>query len=90
MVWGNSAKNKIGMFCEDYGFYGHEDADFTFRSRLAGLNTVFLYNMGIHLGVEAEDNHYKKTKMESFYKSKSLLFSNLEKYSDKTKDILIK
>lgn len=90
MVWANSVKDKVGVFCEDYGFYGHEDADFTYRCRAAGLTTVFLHNMGIHLGIEPSDNNYKKTKMDSFYKSKSLLFDNLDKYSNKTKDILIK
>jgi len=90
MVWGNSVKNKIGIFCEDYGFYGHEDADFTYRCRIAGLNTVFLHNMGIHLGIESIDNDYKKSKMDSFYKSKSILFNNLEKYSNNINNILIK
>lgn len=90
MVWGTSVKDKVGVFCEDYGFYGHEDADFTYRCRAVGLTTVFLHNMGIHLGIESLDNNYKKTKMDSFYNSKSLLFDNMNKYSNKTKDILIK
>jgi GT2 family glycosyltransferase len=90
MVWGNSIKTKIGVFCEDYGFYGHEDADFTYRCRLVGLTTVFLHNMGIHLGIENLDDAYKAKKMQNFHKSKNLLYNNIEKYCNNTKTILIK
>lgn len=92
LVWGNHVKENLGLLCTDYGRYGHEDADFTFRCRFLGKKTVFLHDLGAHIG---EDNHfkddpYRKMKTFEFEKSKQLLYQNISAYLNKTKDILIK
>lgn len=44
-------ENILGYWCEDYGLYGEEDADYGFRVTLAGLRNVYMEdeNMGTHL-----------------------------------------
>jgi GT2 family glycosyltransferase len=94
MVWGTDVKDKIGLFCEDYGKYGHEDADFTFRCQLLGKKTVYIHDFGEHTG---EDNTpemhktiYRIEKTKLFESSKGLLFDNIFKYNNGIKSILIK
>jgi GT2 family glycosyltransferase len=92
LIWGSYVKEHLGLFCTDYGRYGHEDADFTFRCRFLGKKTVFLHNLGSHIGEDnlLKDDPYRKMKTFEFEKSKSLLFTNIEKYCNNTKTILIK
>ncbi len=100
LIWNHRVKNLIGLFCEEYGKYGHEDADFTFRIRLSGHKTVYLKTFGIHIG---EDTHvqfptsetkindpYRQWKTEMFLKTKNLLFENVKKYVTKQKSLLLK
>ncbi|HYX12799.1 MAG TPA: glycosyltransferase [Nostoc sp.] len=41
----------LGYWCEDYGLYGFEDVDYSFRVKLAGLLNVYMADeeIGIHL-----------------------------------------
>ena len=41
----------LGYWCEDYGLYGEEDADYGVRIRLSGLLNIYMEdeNMGVHL-----------------------------------------
>jgi len=41
----------LGYWCEEYGLYGEEDADYGFRSMQAGLLNVYMLdeNVGVHL-----------------------------------------
>jgi O-antigen biosynthesis protein len=42
---------RLGFWCEDYGLYGEEDADYSARLELAGLKNAYMEdeNIGIHL-----------------------------------------
>jgi len=42
---------RLGFWCEDYGLYGEEDADYSTRLTLAGLKNAYMEdeNVGIHL-----------------------------------------
>jgi len=44
-------ENILGYWCEDYGFYGFEDVDYSFRVKLAGLMNGYMEDeeIGIHL-----------------------------------------
>lgn len=41
----------LGYWCEDYGFYGFEDVDYSFRIKLTGLLNAYIEDeeIGIHL-----------------------------------------
>jgi len=45
------AHERLGFWCEDYGLYGEEDADYSARLTLAGLKNAYMEdeNVGIHL-----------------------------------------
>lgn len=53
-VFKRELHNKIGFF-QIYSLFGEEDADFHFRSRLAGYQMGYLANMGTHLGQNERD-----------------------------------
>jgi len=42
---------RLGFWCEDYGLYGEEDADYSARLELAGLKNAYMEdeNIGVHL-----------------------------------------
>ena len=40
-------RERLGYFCEDYGMYGEEDADFGYRIQLAGLLNAYLSDEGM-------------------------------------------
>lgn len=44
-------EKKIGYWCEDYGLYGEEDADYTCRVRLSGMLPAYMQDerVGFHL-----------------------------------------
>lgn len=47
--------DRLGYF-ENYDFYGHEDALWSFRLKKLGKTLVYLKEPGIHLGIEKEDS----------------------------------
>jgi len=69
--WSYQVVNKIGFFCEDYHPYGWEDADYCFRSQLAGFNNFLVDEQSIDLG-----NDYHQATMYSEIK-KFMSLSNI-------------
>jgi GT2 family glycosyltransferase len=94
MVWGADVKNKLGLFCEEYGKYGHEDGDFSYRCLVLGKRLVYIHDFGVHTGEDNKPDTQKssyrieKTKLSEEFKN--LLLDNLIKYNKGIKSILIK
>ena len=44
-------EERLGFWCEEYGLYGEEDADYGFRIRLSGLQHAYMEDeqIGVHL-----------------------------------------
>ncbi len=44
-------QEQLGFWCEEYGLYGEEDADYGLRLKLAGLNQAYMEDeeIGVHL-----------------------------------------
>lgn len=65
----------IGYFTTDYPKYGHEDASYSFRCRVAGYKIGYIKNNGIHLGEGENDrgayrdfkNEFGKKNLKQFY-----------------------
>jgi GT2 family glycosyltransferase len=63
MVFDRELHNKIGFFTTDYAKYGEEDANWGFRSRMAGYNLGYLIEPGKHFGVaELDTGEYRQFK----------------------------
>lgn len=46
-----STEKRLGYWCEAYGPYGEEDADYSYRNRLSGFQSFYMEdeNIGLHL-----------------------------------------
>lgn len=82
--WSREILNKVGYYCEDYGFYGLGDSDFGMRVQLAGYTNYYLHGMrSVHLGHDIkEGSEYRKMKWECLKKHKSILQANLSRYKE--------
>jgi len=68
---------RVGYFCEDYGVYGLEDADYHLRIKALGQKNVYITMKGKHIDPE-NDKAYRKFK-NSVYDQKGSLIKLLEK-----------
>lgn len=64
LVVSRDLHRRLGYFCEDYGLYGEEDADYSHRARVAGelLLAFDAAEVVTHLGGWAEDAAYANFK----------------------------
>jgi len=77
-------QKSIGYWSEEYGLYGEEDADYGFRSYLAGLLNIYMENenIGIHLpGGKAAAINLKT--YEANDNSELLIHKNYRLFKDK-------
>lgn len=66
--WSYEVVNKIGFFCQDYHPYGWEDADYCFRSHMAGFNNFLIDDHSKDLG----NDYHSKTMYSEIKKFMSL------------------
>ncbi|OYT16618.1 MAG: hypothetical protein B7C24_06805, partial [Bacteroidetes bacterium 4572_77] len=67
---------RVGYFCEDYGIYGLEDADYHLRIRYLKQKNVYIVMKGQHIDPE-NDKEYRKFK-NSVYDGKTGMIKRLE------------
>lgn len=72
---------RVGYFCEDYGVYGLEDADYHLRLKFLNLRNVYITMKGQHIDPET-DKEYRKFK-NSVYERKGKLIRRLESNGSK-------
>ena len=82
-------RDKIGVFCEDYGPYGLWDSDYSVRAGIAGRTNFYLRGVtSHHFGNDVgEASQYRKMKDESLAKARPNFDKNYAKY--KTGDYYI-
>ncbi len=80
--WSKEVLDKVGYYCEDYGFYGLGDSDFGMRVLWSKYINYYLYGIkSKHLGHDINDNsEYRKMKWDSLEKHSSMLGKNFKKY----------
>lgn len=63
---GDEAHRKYGFWCEDYGLYGEEDADYSIRVRKGGNVCAYMPDKGClhHEGFAESDHEYTKWKKD--------------------------
>lgn len=92
VVFSRKVFDKIGYFV-DYGIYGHDDANYFVRVRLASLQTKHLYYLdqpGIHLGDGPRDQgEYREMKTKLFNENKPKFFSDLRAYQTGQKSLYV-
>jgi GT2 family glycosyltransferase len=90
MVFPRTLFDTIGFF-HDYGnLYGSEDADYGFRSRIAGYQLGYLEENGIHIGEGENDvGEYREFKTECHKKNLIPFQQNCYAYMQKRKSICI-
>lgn len=89
-VFPRSLHKMLGYFCKSFEFYGHEDADFGFRTRVLGLKLGYIKENGKHLGEGEQDkgayrefkNKYGKENLPKFHQ-------NCSDYYNKKKSLYI-
>lgn len=80
----------IGFFCQDFGLYGEEDADFFFRARCVGYQLGYLETMGNHFGVgELDTGEYRAFKDSCRNKNISHFQQNCHQYMSGAKSVYI-
>lgn len=77
-----SAREKIGEFCEDYGVYGLWDSDWSERCHLAGLRLYYIDQLKTeHMGHDVgENSEYRKMKDASLANAKKYFDANVKEY----------
>lgn len=75
-------RDKIGVFCEEYGVYGLWDGDYSYRARMAGRQNFYLRGVrSTHFGDDVGQNSaYRKMKDESLAKAVPFFSANKIKY----------
>lgn len=98
IVFPKSVHKKIGYFNHEYGLYGHEDADFCLRAKLAGFQIGYLSRDGNCLderSTEGEEvyvsfrREHRKKKDHLFEANKQKFFKNLRDYTSGNKALFI-
>jgi len=80
----------IGYFTTDYPKYGHEDASYSFRCRVAGFKIGYIKNSGIHLGEgEADSGDYRAFKDEYGKKNLQQFYADCRDYIAGKKSIYL-
>lgn len=76
-------RDKIGVFCEDYGVYGLWDSDYSLRATSAGRKNFYLRGVrSTHFGDDVGNNsEYRKMKDLSLSKAKPFFDANRIKYN---------
>lgn len=82
MFISQSLRDKIGVFCEDYGVYSLWDSDYSIRATAAGRENFYLLNeKSHHFGNDVGENTaYRKMKDESMAKARPIFDANNAKY----------
>lgn len=81
---------RIGYFTTEYSTYSNEDADYSFRARVAGFKIAYIKNRGVHLGEgENDTGEYRKFKDQKFKETTQKFFDNCRKYARGEKSIFI-
>ena len=90
MVFNRGLHDKIGYFTTEYQKYGEEDADWGFRTLMAGYNLAYLLEPGCHFGVgELDTGEYRKFKDECRLQNIAKFQQNCHAYMRKEKPIYI-
>jgi GT2 family glycosyltransferase len=85
-----TALDKVGSMCEDYGVYGLWDSDFAIRCKIAGLQNIYLDKLTTeHKGDDVgEKSEYRKMKDDALTVGRPIFKSNVERYHA-TKEVFI-
>lgn len=91
MVFSRKLHKMLGYFDHiSYKLYAHEDADFGFRTRMAGFRLGYIKTMGRHLGEgEYDEGEYREFKNEYHALNLPKFNSNCGAYARKQKPIYI-
>lgn len=90
MVFSRRLHNSIGFFTTEYEKYGEEDADWGFRTRIAGYQLGYIQTPGKHFGVgELDTGEYRKFKDECRAKNIAKFQQNCRLYLQRQKSIVI-
>lgn len=82
--------NTIGYFITNYKFYGHEDANYSFRCRVAGFKIGYIKNRGTHLGEgENDKGEYREFKNQKAKENLQAFYNDCGKYARKEASIFI-
>jgi GT2 family glycosyltransferase len=85
-----SALDKVGSLCEDYGTYGLWDSDFAIRCKLADLQNLYVNNLASeHKGDDVgEKSEYRAMKDKSLEIGRPIFKANVERYQT-TKEVFV-
>jgi GT2 family glycosyltransferase len=90
MVFSRKLFDAIGYFNTEFGLYGTEDADYGFRSRLAGYELAYLKEPGNHFGQgELDQGEYRIFKDKCHAANLAKFRQNCFAYSRKEKPIYL-
>lgn len=90
MVFPRRLHSAIGFFTTEYEKYGEEDADWGFRTRIAGYQLGYITTKGIHFGVgELDTGEYRKFKDDCRTKNIAKFHQNCRAYMSRQKSIVI-
>ena len=82
MFVSQATREKVGIFCEDYGPYGLWDSDYSIRCSAAGLINYYLPGLkSEHFGNDVgQKDEYRKMKDESLAKASPIFNINRKRY----------
>jgi len=87
MVFDRKLHDLIGFFTTEYECYGHEDADWGFRSRASGYKIGYIEEMGNHFGQgELDSGEYREFKNKYAALNLPKFINNCYNYSGGGKD----
>jgi len=88
MVFPYAIHEKVGYFCSDFKYYGHEDALFGWVCRMIKPMLVYLGENGNHLGVGTEDEgEYREMKNKYWDINMPIFHDNVKRYRNGSKPI---